>query len=202
VQSAYGIGQQGSDRDHANLGPGFPTEGAQGDGVRDQQCLHGHRSEHRLGLAGQHGVGDGRKDSAGAGGHAGRRDARQADAGTHEVIDSVAQERGKIVRAASRRRLGAVTTGLLEELLSPDIGGAFELFLSTFEPGAELRTFTRRATEEEGYLVSGVLDLWIGKKRFRLNSGDSFRIVDEPFRWCNPGRQDAVVVWVISPPTY
>lgn len=116
--------------------------------------------------------------------------------------ESVEQERGKIVRAASRRRLGAVTTGLLEELLSPDIGGAFELFLSTFEPGAELRTFTRRATEEEGYLVSGVLDLWIGKKRFRLNAGDSFRIVDEPFRWCNPGRQDAVVVWVISPPTY
>lgn len=116
--------------------------------------------------------------------------------------ESVSEERGKVVRAASRRRLGAVTTGLLEELLSPNIGGAFELFLSTFEPGAELRTFTRRDTEEEGYLVKGVLDLWIGKKRFRLNAGDSFRIVDEPFRWSNPGQEDAVVVWVISPPTY
>jgi transcriptional regulator with XRE-family HTH domain len=116
--------------------------------------------------------------------------------------DAPLRERGKIVRAASRRRLGTVTSGLVEELLSPDIGGAFEVFLSTFEPGAELRSFTRRATEEEGYLVRGVLDVWIGKTRYRLNTGDSFRIVDEPFRWSNPGKQDAVVVWVISPPTY
>ena len=96
-------------------------------------------------------------------------------------------ERGKIVRAASRRRLGAVTSGLMEELLSPDIGGAFEVFLSTFEPGAELRTFTRRATEEEGYLVRGVLDLWSSQKRYRLNSGVSFRTCDELFRGANPG---------------
>lgn len=112
------------------------------------------------------------------------------------------EERGKVVRAAARRRLGAVTTGLLEELLSPDIGGAFETFLSTFEPGAELKTMSRRATEEEGYVVKGVLDLWIGKKRYRLGAGDSFRIVDEPFRWANPGTEEAVVVWIISPPTY
>lgn len=111
-------------------------------------------------------------------------------------------ERGRVVRADKRRHLGAVTTGLLEELLSPDIGGAFEMFLSTFEPGAERKEFARRATEEEGYVVKGCLDLWIGKKRFRLNAGDSFRVANEPFRWANPGREDAVVVWVISPPTY
>lgn len=112
------------------------------------------------------------------------------------------EERGKVVRSSSRRRLGAVTTGLLEELLSPDIGGAFETFLSTFEAGAELKGWSRRSTEEEGYLVKGSLDLWIGRKKYRLGAGDSFRIVDEPFRWANPGKEDAVVVWIISPPTY
>lgn len=111
-------------------------------------------------------------------------------------------ERGKIVRNGERRRLGAVTTGLLEELLSPDIGGAFETFLSTFEPGAELESFTTRDTEEEGYVIRGSFDLWIGKKKFRLNEGDSFRIAREPFRWANPTGSDAVVVWVIAPPTY
>lgn len=112
------------------------------------------------------------------------------------------EERGKIVRASARRRLGAVTTGLLEEMLSPDIGGAFEMFLSIVEPNAELAKFARRATEEEGYLVEGTLDLWIGKRKYRLNAGDSFRIVGKPFRWANPGRQNAVIVWVIAPPIY
>ncbi len=113
-----------------------------------------------------------------------------------------AGESGKIVRGAHRRRLGAVTSGLLEELLSPDIGGAFEMFLSTFEAGASLDTYTERNTEEEGYVVKGRLDIWIGKQRYTVHAGDSFRIVREPFRWANPTREEAVVVWVISPPTY
>lgn len=111
-------------------------------------------------------------------------------------------ERGKIVRSNERRRLGTVTTGLVEELLSPDIGGAFEMFLSTFEPGSELKTANQRNTEEEGYVIRGALDLWIGKRKFRVNAGDSFRIVGEPFRWANPTDSDTVVAWVISPPTY
>lgn len=119
---------------------------------------------------------------------------------THDQVP--AGERGKVVRSTGRRRLGTVTGGLLEELLSPDIGGAFEMFLSTFEPGAELKAFARRDTEEEGYVIKGSLNLWIGKKRFVVNAGDSFRIVREPFRWANRSDEDAVVVWVISPPTY
>jgi transcriptional regulator with XRE-family HTH domain len=111
-------------------------------------------------------------------------------------------ERGKIVRSNTRRKLGAVTTGLVEELLSPDIGGAFETFLSTFEPHSELKLFNKRNTEEEGYVIRGTLDLWIGKKKFVLNAGDSFRIVREPFRWANTSEADAVVVWIIAPPTY
>lgn len=86
--------------------------------------------------------------------------------------------------------------------MSPDIGGAFETFLCTFEPGVELKGFTQRETEEEGYVVKGALNLWIGKECFRLNAGDSFRIVGEPFRWANPTQEDTVVVWVIAPPTY
>ncbi len=119
------------------------------------------------------------------------------------LMDTVPlKERGKVVRASGRRRLGVVTDGLVEELLSPDIGGAFETFLSKFAPGAALKTFTQRDTEEEGYVVKGTLDIWIGKERYRLNAGDSFRIVREPFRWENRMDSEAVVVWVISPPVY
>jgi transcriptional regulator with XRE-family HTH domain len=112
------------------------------------------------------------------------------------------EEHGHVVRASKRRRLGNNNQGLLEELLSPDIGGAFETFLSTFEPGAELSQFTQRDTEEEGYILRGSLDLWIGKKHFKLCTGDSFRIVREPFRWANLTEAQTVVIWVISPPEY
>lgn len=116
--------------------------------------------------------------------------------------DIPSDERGRIVRAPGRRQLGTVTDGLVEELLSPDIGGSFEMFLSTFAPRSRLAQTTVRDTEEEGYIVKGSLDMWIGGKSFHLGPGDSFRIVREPFRWANPGNEEAVAVWVISPPLY
>ncbi|SAK87612.1 XRE family transcriptional regulator [Caballeronia hypogeia] len=112
------------------------------------------------------------------------------------------EEVGRIVRATARRRLGSATDGLVEELLSPNIGGAFESFLSTFAAGASLVEPTTRDTEEEGYVVRGQLDIWIGGHHFEVAAGDSFRIAREEFRWANRGEVEAVVVWIISPPTY
>jgi transcriptional regulator with XRE-family HTH domain len=112
------------------------------------------------------------------------------------------EERGHVVRAAARRRIGSAETGLTEELLSPDLGGSFEVILSIFEPGAERREFIARDTEETGYLLRGELELWIGARHFHLQAGDSFRIEREPARWRNPGRIRTEVVWVISPPVY
>ena len=112
------------------------------------------------------------------------------------------EEVGRIVRATGRRRLGSTTDGLVEELLSPNIGGAFETFLSTFAAGAALVEPALRDTEEEGYVVKGQLDIWIGGHHFEVSAGDSFRIVREEFRWANRGDTEAVIVWVISPPTY
>lgn len=113
-----------------------------------------------------------------------------------------AAEVGRVVRADGRRRLGSVTDGLTEELLSPHIGGKFEMFLSTFGPGASLAEPTVRETEEEGYLIAGELEVWIADHHFRLKAGDSFRITGEPFRWKNTGDTEAIVSWVIAPPTY
>jgi transcriptional regulator with XRE-family HTH domain len=118
----------------------------------------------------------------------------------HEQVPGA--EEGKVVRSSARRRLGTINTGLQEELLSPDIGGSFETFLTTFGPRAEAKEFKKRNTEEEGYIVSGTLELWIGDKHFTVNPGDSFRIVREPFRWLNPTDSEVAVVWIISPPIY
>ena len=111
-------------------------------------------------------------------------------------------ERAHVVRGGSGRSLGAPEGGLSETLLSPDLGGAFEIIRSVFAPGAEKPDFSTRPTEEAGFLVSGALDLWIGAKLFHLQPGDAFRFRGEPYRWRNPGREPAVAIWVIAPPVY
>ena len=90
----------------------------------------------------------------------------------------------------------------MEELLSPDLGGSFELLRSVFAPGAALQTVSLRQTEEAGYVVSGSFDLEVDGVWHRLGEGDSFRFKAKPFRWKNPGTEPAVVIWAVSPPVY
>ncbi len=116
--------------------------------------------------------------------------------------DQPEEERGHVVRAAGRRHIGSAETGLTEELLSPDLGGSFEVLRSVFAPGAERKQVITRDTEETGYLVAGELELWIGGRHFHLQAGDSFRSAREPTRWRNPGKIPCEVIWVISPPVY
>ncbi len=113
-----------------------------------------------------------------------------------------AQESRYIVRASQRRRLGSPETGITEELLSPDLGGSFETFLTVIEPGAEREQPIDRGAEEAAYLVSGSLEIKIGENSFTLNEGDSFRIEHEAFSWRNNTERRAVLVWSLSPPVY
>ena len=118
----------------------------------------------------------------------------------HDAPDD--SERGVVVRAGRRRSLGTAESGLVEELLSPDLGGSFEVLRSEFAPGAELKTAANRPTEEAGYLISGTFEIEIAGVWHRLGEGDSFRFANKPFRWRNPGDEPAVVIWVVSPPVY
>jgi transcriptional regulator with XRE-family HTH domain len=111
-------------------------------------------------------------------------------------------EMGRVVRADCRRRLGGFLDGITEELLSPDLGGMFEMFLSTFAIGATRPPATPRNTEEELYVISGQFDIWLGKDKYSLKAGDSFRIVRESYRWVNTGNTEVKILWVIAPPTY
>ena len=51
--------------------------------------------------------------------------------------------------------------------------------------------------------IARALGLWIGERCFTLGEGDSFSFPSTmPHRYRNPGKVEAVVVWVITPPTY
>ena len=111
-------------------------------------------------------------------------------------------EQQHIVRAGSGRAMNDTSKGLKEILLSPDLGGAFEVIHSVFAPGAKCPKPFVRPTEEAGYVISGHFSLFIDDQRFDLNPGDSFRFSGETITWVNEGDVDAVVMWVIAPPVY
>ena len=116
--------------------------------------------------------------------------------------DGAAGERDVVVRAANRRRMSFTGLGITEELLSPNLSGPLELLMSTIEPGADSEDYSHDGAEA-GFVLAGVLDLWVSGRYFRLQEGDSFSFKStEVHRCANPGTQATRVLWVITPPHY
>ena len=112
-------------------------------------------------------------------------------------------ERGLIQRAPDRVPIGSLESGLSEELLSPRLGGGFEMIRSVFAPRASSDgPVPSRGAEHGGVLLEGTLLLTVGEREFRLSPGDSFQFAGQPYAWRNDGDTPAVAVWVISPPVY
>lgn len=111
-------------------------------------------------------------------------------------------ENGVVVRADQRRLIGTSGGGTTEELLSPSLGGACQMRRRMVAPGAAASQPARREVEESGYVVSGRLTLDIDGTTHLLEAGDSFRFKGKAVAWCNDGTEDAVVIWVMSPPAY
>ena len=117
--------------------------------------------------------------------------------------EASALERDIVVRARQRRQL-TFSSGIVDELLSPNLDRQLELLCCTFAPGATSGevAYAHRG-EETGIVISGRLEVWVGEKHFVLEEGDSFAFESHlPHRYRNPGRTKAVVIWAITPPSY
>jgi transcriptional regulator with XRE-family HTH domain len=112
-------------------------------------------------------------------------------------------ERGLIQRAADRAPIGTAESGLVEELLSPSLSGAFEMIRTVFAPGASSEgDVLPRGAEHGGVLVEGHLVLRIGDREFALEPGDSFQFAGQSYAWRNEGPTSAVAIWIVAPPVY
>jgi transcriptional regulator with XRE-family HTH domain len=111
-------------------------------------------------------------------------------------------EAAYVVRADSRRTMSDEGKGLVESLLSPDLGGAFEIVHSVFAAGARCPEPFVRPTEEAGYVIEGSLTLIIDGEAIKLEKGDSFRFAGETVSWVNEGDVPAMLIWVRAPPVY
>lgn len=113
------------------------------------------------------------------------------------------EERGLIVRAADRTAIGSQAHGLVEELLSPTLGGSFEMIKSTFAPRSSSGGLKpSRKAEDGGVLIAGRLTLRIGDLEVMLETGDSFQFVEQQYGWRNDHDEPAVAIWIVSPPIY
>lgn len=119
-----------------------------------------------------------------------------------EHHDADPADRGTVVRAEARRRVGTRAEGFTEELLSPDMTGSFEMLRTEIAPGATSKHLIHRPTEEAAFLISGELEVWVEDRHYVLAPGDAFRFHDQNVRWHNPGSVAAILVWVVAPPVY
>lgn len=111
-------------------------------------------------------------------------------------------EAAVIVRAAQRPSL-RFHSGIRDELLCPSLGGALEMLLCTFEPGASSGELYAHDGEEAGYVSEGQLELRLGEETYLLNTGDSFHFdCTRPHGYANPSDTRTVVVWSVTPPHY
>lgn len=107
-----------------------------------------------------------------------------------------------VVRRGDRRSI-AYHDGITDELLTPTLGGTLELLSCAFAPGSGVDTVYSHQGEEAGVVISGMLDLWLSDKRYRLNAGDSFAFDSStPHRYRNPSDEKTVVIWAITPPNF
>ncbi len=113
-------------------------------------------------------------------------------------------ERDFIVRRSDRRKLTFTGSGVTEELLSPNLGGGFEMIRTTYAPHAKTGDANySRPCEEAAFVIEGRLEIWIGERYFMLETGDSITFDGrEPHSSANPDDVPAIVMWVMSPPTY
>lgn len=103
-----------------------------------------------------------------------------------------------------RRRTLTFQSGITDELLSPNLSRGLELLRCTFAPRSHSGKETyEHQGEEAGIVISGTLTLWLGEKRVDLAAGDSFAFESTlPHRYANDSDEEAVIIWVISPPSY
>ncbi len=113
-------------------------------------------------------------------------------------------ELAMVVRKRHRRVLDFCGSGVREELLTPTFGNQLLLMESTFAPGASTGDRDReRRGDEAGVVLRGSLQLSVEGRTLLLRAGDSFAFKRHgPHRCHNPGRVPAVVLWVVTPPSY
>ncbi|MBI3972598.1 MAG: cupin domain-containing protein [Chloroflexi bacterium] len=112
-----------------------------------------------------------------------------------------ASPRAQVVRRGQRKTLG-LPGSVTYELLSPDLKHAIELIWVEFAPGQEGPIYSHEG-EEQMVVIRGQMHYWVAGDLFVLDAGDAITIdASQPHRAANLGKDPAVVVAAITPPSF
>jgi len=108
----------------------------------------------------------------------------------------------RLVRPSERKIL-ETTPDVRMELLAWG-NTAMEPHLFRVKPGGGSGESYSHEGEEFLHLLRGEFEIWLDKgEHYRLKPGDSLYFESTtPHRWKNPGRKEAWVLWVNTPPTF
>lgn len=114
-------------------------------------------------------------------------------------------EQQMVVRPQERKRLEFPRDGLLYELLTPNLQGSLEIFVLEVPPGydgARRPPIVHRG-EKFSHVQEGNLVYHVGTSVLPLAAGDSITFdPSEPHFICNPTEDKAVVLVVVTPPSF
>lgn len=108
----------------------------------------------------------------------------------------------RLVRPSQRKILETSDTVRMELLAWGNT--AMEPHLFRVKPGGGSGESYAHEGEEFLHVLRGEFELWLHNEgRYRLKAGDSLYFESStPHRWKNPGRAEAWVLWVNTPPTF
>lgn len=111
---------------------------------------------------------------------------------------------GVVVRKRERKTMRIPRSGLVYQLLTPDLNRQIEFILIELEPGqGETRVPMGHPGEEAALVLEGRLHVWIGDEEHVLEAGDSIAFNSGiPHRVENHGPERTTLVSAITPPSF
>ncbi|MCZ6454642.1 MAG: cupin domain-containing protein [Alphaproteobacteria bacterium] len=115
---------------------------------------------------------------------------------------------GLVTRAGDRPLIDTEPSrgghGVRMQRLIPYAGGhMLQGNIHIVDPGGESSGYLEHAGEEVGYIIEGEIELTVDNETVRLQAGDSFNFRSErPHKYRNPGKSEAKIVWINTPPTF
>jgi transcriptional regulator with XRE-family HTH domain len=117
------------------------------------------------------------------------------------LLDNNFPPLGTLISKGKHRKL--IVSPMLEyEILSAP-NHQVTLFKVMLKPGGNSGEPYRHQGVESGIIMKGTVKITVGKKEFRLEEGDTITYsCEEPHSFENVGKDDAIGIWVVSPPSF
>ena len=105
---------------------------------------------------------------------------------------------------ARRKALIYPGSGIVNELLTPDLKGDLQMMWVVIPPGADTGDEPLiHEGEECGLVLQGEVEIWVGDEHYILGPGDAiYHKSTVPHRSRNIGETDVIVVVAITPPSF